>query len=69
MLIRHSFLVYDFDGDGKAEITCQTSLGSKDANNEYVSKSADPADNSKIYNLTDEKMKRQIIAERIMVEL
>ncbi len=27
----------------------------KDANNEYVSKSADPADNSKIYNLTDEE--------------
>ena len=49
------FLVYDFDGDGKAEITCQTSLGSKDANNEYVSKSADPTDNSKIYNLTDEE--------------
>ena len=24
------FLVYDFDGDGKSEVMCQTSLGSKD---------------------------------------
>lgn len=37
------FLVYDFDGDGKAEVICQTSLGSADGAGEYVSKaSADP---------------------------
>ena len=30
------FLVYDFDGDGKAEITCKTAPGSKDANDGYV---------------------------------
>lgn len=34
------FLVYDFDRDGKAEIICQTSLGSKDASGAYVSHSA-----------------------------
>ncbi len=34
------FLVYDFDGDGKAEMMCQTSLGSKDAKGRYVSHSA-----------------------------
>ncbi|MCH5210089.1 MAG: bacterial Ig-like domain-containing protein [Oscillospiraceae bacterium] len=34
------FLVYDFDGDGKAEMMCQTSLGSKDAKDRYVSHSA-----------------------------
>ncbi len=31
------FLVYDFDGDGKAEMTVQTSLGSTDAAGKYVS--------------------------------
>ena len=31
------FLVYDFDGDGHAEITCQTSAGSMDALGKYVS--------------------------------
>ena len=30
------FLVYDFDLDGKAELTCQTSLGSKDNGGKYV---------------------------------
>ncbi len=34
------FLVYDFNGDGKAEMMCQTSLGSKDASDAYVSHSA-----------------------------
>lgn len=34
------FLVYDFDGDGKAEMMVQTSLGSTDAKGEYVSHSA-----------------------------
>lgn len=31
------FLVYDFDGDGKAEMTVQTAPGSKDAKGNYVS--------------------------------
>lgn len=47
------FLVYDFDGDGKAEMTVQTSLGSKDAKGNYVSKAADPINNADIYNITD----------------
>lgn len=34
------FLVYDFNGDGKAEMICQTSLGSRDAKGRYVSHSA-----------------------------
>lgn len=48
------FLVYDFDLDGKAEITCKTAPGSKDGNGDYVSAaSADTtiqsADNSASY--------------------
>ena len=31
------FLVYDFDGDGKAEVTCKTAPGSKDGTGAYVS--------------------------------
>lgn len=34
------FLVYDFDLDGKAEVMCQTSLGSKDATGAYVTNCA-----------------------------
>ncbi len=34
------FLVYDFNSDGKAEVICQTSLGSKDASGTYVSHAA-----------------------------
>lgn len=30
------FLVYDFDGDGKAEMTCKTAPGSKDSKGAYV---------------------------------
>ncbi len=47
------FLVYDFDGDGKAEMMVQTSLGSKDAKGRYVSHSA--KDNSKIAEYTDDE--------------
>lgn len=48
------FLVYDFDGDGKAEMICKTAPGSKDGNGEYVSKAGTDAnvtgvDNSKAY--------------------
>ena len=40
------FLVYDFDGDGKAEMICKTAAGSKDGSGKYVSDAA-----------TDEKIK------------
>ena len=48
------FLVYDFDGDGKAEMICKTAPGSIDGKGQYVSKaSTDPnvtnVDNSKQY--------------------
>ncbi len=49
------FLVYDFDRDGKAEVMCQTSLGSKDALGAYVSKSA--KNDASISGLTDEQNK------------
>lgn len=34
------FLVYDFDGDGKAELICKTAPGSKDGTGKYVSEAA-----------------------------
>lgn len=34
------FLVYDFDGDGKAELICKTAPGSKDGQGKYVSEAA-----------------------------
>ena len=38
------FLVYDFDGDGKAEVIFKTAAGTKDGNGQYVSEAAtDPA--------------------------
>ena len=40
------FMVYDFDGDGKAELMCKTAPGSKDALGNYVNQAA-----------TDEKIK------------
>ena len=48
------FLVYDFDGDGRAEMICKTAPWSKDGNARYVSEAADDAtikgtDNSKSY--------------------
>jgi len=47
------FLVYDFDGDGKAEIICKTAPGSKDGNGNYVSAAGDATiqavDNTKTY--------------------
>ena len=35
------FQVYDYDGDGKAELMCKTAPGSKDGRNNYVSAAAD----------------------------
>ncbi len=47
------FLVYDFDGDGKSEVMCQTSLGSKDGQGKYVSNAAQNDEDIKA--ITDEK--------------
>lgn len=46
------FLVYDFDGDGKAEMTVQTSLGSTDAEGNYVSKASS---DSSINTISDDE--------------
>lgn len=48
------FLVYDFDGDGKAEMICKTAPGSTDGKGQYVSKAGTDAavtacDNTKTY--------------------
>ncbi len=48
------FMVYDFDGDGKAEMICKTAPGSKDGNGDYVTAAATldeikNADNTKDY--------------------
>ncbi|MFA9388541.1 MAG: T9SS type A sorting domain-containing protein [Prolixibacteraceae bacterium] len=44
------FLVFDFDGNGKAEIMCKTAPGTRDASGNYLSKGpAASADHSKIY--------------------
>ena len=45
------FLVYDFDGDGKAELACKTAPGSKDSAGSFVTKSSHLRD---IKNVTDE---------------
>lgn len=46
-------VVYDLDGDGKAEIVCKTACGSTDATGKYVSEAGDAAikavDNTKTY--------------------
>ncbi|GAB6012312.1 rhamnogalacturonan lyase [Viscerimonas tarda] len=44
------FLVYDFDGDGKAEVACKTAPGTKDGRGNYVK---DGADNTDIYRNSD----------------
>ncbi len=48
------FLVYDFDGDGKAEMMCKTAPGSKDAGGNYVNQfgvtdTIRGDDNTKVY--------------------
>lgn len=48
------FMVYDFDGDGKAEMICKTATGSKDGQGRYVNQAATDAaikghDNTKDY--------------------
>ena len=47
------FLVYDFDGDGKAEVICKTAAGSKDGNGNYVSDAATDATIKAVNNSKD----------------
>ena len=47
------FLVYDFDGDGKAEVVCKTAPGSKDGDGKYVSSAADDATIQNVDNTKD----------------
>ena len=47
------FLVYDLDGDGKAEVVCKTSAGSVDGKGKYVSEVATDTDIRNIDNQAD----------------
>lgn len=48
------FMVYDLDGDGKAEIACKTAPGTKDATGAYLSEGpAASADHSQDYRNSD----------------
>ena len=51
------FMVYDFDGDGRAEMMCKTAPGSKDGMGKYVNQAATDAtikghENDKVYRVT-----------------
>ena len=51
------FMVYDFDGDGKAEMVCKTAPGSKDGQGNYVNQAATDdnikaADNTKDWRVS-----------------
>ncbi len=52
------FLVYDFDGDGKAEMVCKTSAGSIDSQGKYVSDAATDAAIRSIDNNADYRNER-----------
>lgn len=52
------FLVYDFDGDGKAEMICKTSMGSVDAKGKFVSDAATDAGIRELDNATDYRNSR-----------
>ena len=52
------FLVYDFDGDGKAEIICKTSAGSVDAKGRFVSDAATDAGIRELDNAADYRNRR-----------
>ncbi len=47
------FMVYDFDGDGKAEMICKTAPGSKDGEGQYVSYAATDSKILGISNVED----------------
>ncbi|MBQ9642207.1 MAG: rhamnogalacturonan lyase [Bacteroidaceae bacterium] len=53
----NQFLVYDFDGDGRAELVCKTAPGSRDGLGEYVNQASDnpailAASNTKDYRVS-----------------
>ena len=52
------FLVYDFDGDGKAEMICKTAPGSLDGTNRFVSLAATDSDILAIDNKADYRTER-----------
>ena len=52
------FLVYDFDGDGKAEMICKTSAGSVDAKGKFVSDAATDAGIRELDNHADYRNSR-----------
>lgn len=47
------FMVYDFDGDGKAEMMCKTAPGSIDGDGKYVSEAADDESIKTVNNTYD----------------
>ena len=51
------FLVYDFDGDGKAELICKTSAGSLDGKGRFVSLAATDAEIKAVDNQADYRNK------------
>ena len=52
------FLVYDFDGDGKAEMICKTSAGTVDAEGKFVSNAATDAGIRELDNAADYRNRR-----------
>ena len=56
------FLVYDFDGDGKAEIVCKTAPGTKDGLGNYLTGAAAKADNNADYRIATGKSKGYILS-------
>ena len=46
------FMVYDFDGDGRAEMMCKTAPGSKDGQGHYVNQAATQTDITSASNTT-----------------
>lgn len=49
------FLVYDFDGDGRAEMMCKTSAGSLDGKGHFVTEAATDGDIRAIDNTRDDR--------------
>ncbi len=57
------FLVYDFDGDGKAELICKTAPGTTDSKGRYVSLAATDSEIKAIDNTKDYRNERGRILE------
>jgi len=56
------FLVYDFDGDGKAEVVCKTAPGTKDGLGNYLTGAAAGTDNNADYRIKDGKSKGYVLS-------